>query len=574
MASFSEKNPPPFDRKVDDYTKWKKNFAIWQSITDVVNTKQGGLLVLGLDEDTRDEVMQVLTTENLKEGAKTVIDELDKIFEVDESLTAYEAFEEFNSYKRPSNVTIRDFCREFQIRLAKAQSTGTVLADHVLAYKVLKSAGLTPNEEQLVKATTSKLEYVEVVKQLKNLFSSETNDISRNISEVKMEKPVEFLHNETFCGRVYRNYHRSDRRNESGGRDGYSYDYQYYENGECSYSKFRDTSRDQRESSDKQPEQGLYPGQKTHEDEGGIEDYAKSLQLQFPQFKGKEVHKVDIDHKLVGSTHSECHDSAVFSSVSKSVCGMDWLLKHIETLTPDQKSNVVHAPGNCLFNFLHSSTIISAVQQVTIPGIIIDNHSYSVQLEVVSENIPLLLANTDIIKLQDTMRAQCNTSTDTDTDVEVANIEIEVLKVQSNITEETIYDDMLQINQSDLPDVVAKSNSYDTPKKRITTYKGRKISKHEKQSWRRRKKKTVTYMKKKECWKQERLSRRKTKRVRNVKKDSESWRRKKEKTVTYVKKKECWKLEKRSQRKTKRVRYVKQEKESWRRRKKKQGCTI
>ena len=129
--------------------------------------------MLRLDEDTREAVMEVLTTDNLKEagGAKKVTDELDKIFKVDESLTAYEAYEEFDSYKRPSNVTVGDYCIEFEKRLAKVKSTGTVLADHVLAYKVLKSAGLTPKSEQLVKATTSKMEYEEVVKQLKNVFT-------------------------------------------------------------------------------------------------------------------------------------------------------------------------------------------------------------------------------------------------------------------------------------------------------------------------------------------------------------------------------------------------------------------
>ena len=60
-------------------------------------------------------------------------------------------------------------------------------------------------------------------------------------------------------------------------------------------------------------------------------------------------------------------------------------------------------------------------------------------------------------------------------------------------------------------------------------------------------------MKKTECWKQE-MSQRKAKGVRYVKQEKQSWRRRKNKTVAYMKKDCC-----------------KQERLSWR--KKKQGCT-
>ena len=60
MASaFSDKTPPSFNRNIDDYTKWRRKFNIWQTVTDVVKAKQGGMTVLRLDDDTQDSTRGV-----------------------------------------------------------------------------------------------------------------------------------------------------------------------------------------------------------------------------------------------------------------------------------------------------------------------------------------------------------------------------------------------------------------------------------------------------------------------------------------------------------------------------------
>ena len=91
----------------------------------------------------------------------------------------------------------------------------------------------------------------------------------------------------------------------------------------------------------------------------------------------------------------------MFPGVSKSVCGMEWLLQYLETLTPSEKCSVVHKPGNCSFKFSHMCGLVSSVQQVRLSGITVNNYDYSVEVEVVLENIPLLLAETDILKSQE-----------------------------------------------------------------------------------------------------------------------------------------------------------------------------
>ena len=87
---------------------------------------------------------------------------------------------------------------------------------------------------------------------------------------------------------------------------------------------------------------------------------------------------------------------------------MEWLLSYLETLTPNQKSNVVHTPGNSSFKFSHICRLIPSVQQVILPEILIDNFRHSIQVEVVTENIPLLLAETEVIKHQETRKTPYN----------------------------------------------------------------------------------------------------------------------------------------------------------------------
>ena len=116
MSSFSDKTPPPFDAKRDDYAKWKTKLSLWQSITDVAKTKHGSLITLRLDDETQEAVLASVTGENIRaeEGAKNVTDHMDILFKVDDTVTAYQTYEEFENYRRPTNVSMKEYCSEFQ----------------------------------------------------------------------------------------------------------------------------------------------------------------------------------------------------------------------------------------------------------------------------------------------------------------------------------------------------------------------------------------------------------------------------------------------------------------------------
>ena len=171
--TFSEKIPPSFDAQRNDYAKWKKNFEIWQGVTEVGKAKQGGLVVLLLDVSTQDAVLESLTVEEIKEegGIDKIITQLDKMFLKDPSFIAYEVYEDFVRYKRPSNMPMAQFLCEFQKRLSKLKATKTTISEDILAYKLLKSARLTGTEEQIVLLTIDQMIYDKMVTLLKKAFS-------------------------------------------------------------------------------------------------------------------------------------------------------------------------------------------------------------------------------------------------------------------------------------------------------------------------------------------------------------------------------------------------------------------
>ena len=56
-------------------------------------TKQGGYLILRLDDLTQEAVLESVSTNDIKtdQGVTKILAALDKMFEVDKSVTAYEA---------------------------------------------------------------------------------------------------------------------------------------------------------------------------------------------------------------------------------------------------------------------------------------------------------------------------------------------------------------------------------------------------------------------------------------------------------------------------------------------------
>ena len=192
-TGFSDKAPPLFNARNDDFGKWERKFNLWKQITDVAAVKQGALLVLRLDDDTQDTILELISTEDLNkaDGVDKVVNHLKEIFKKDESIAAFDLYEEFEAYRRPADMSITTFCSEFQKRLSKVKASGTTLSEHVLAFRLLKSANLSEGEEQLFRFTITKMDYDNMVNKLNKLVGCTSSQVHSDMSTLRIKEEKE-----------------------------------------------------------------------------------------------------------------------------------------------------------------------------------------------------------------------------------------------------------------------------------------------------------------------------------------------------------------------------------------------
>ena len=110
--------------------------------------------MLSLEDKVLDAVLEMDESDIIKEnGVDFIIEYLNRLFKKDSTVIKYQTLEAFMTFKRPSNMSIQAYLNEFDKRLFKTKSYGTVMSDDILAYRLLKSANLSSFHEELVKAT-------------------------------------------------------------------------------------------------------------------------------------------------------------------------------------------------------------------------------------------------------------------------------------------------------------------------------------------------------------------------------------------------------------------------------------
>ena len=236
MASVKYNKPPPALSACKSYTDWKKLVNIWKGLSGLEANSLAPALVLSLEGEAQEAALEVSSEDLAKDtGIDSVIAKLDKIYAKDVLSEKYNALEAFESYKRPSNLSVRKFLVEFEKRYSKVKTITSVMPDDLLAFRLLKSANLDSNHEQLIKATLPELKYEEIKKQLTKIFPGEGdmmgNDFSKmdiksdtlqlQKSQTKYDSDEEvYFQNSRRFQRNRNNYSPGRNRNQSPGKQG------------------------------------------------------------------------------------------------------------------------------------------------------------------------------------------------------------------------------------------------------------------------------------------------------------------------------------------------------------------
>ena len=142
-TSVNYKVPPVFTAQ-KPYSPWVNEIKAWQALTDLDKKKRGIAIALSLPEEGqnsfRDKVFSELTVEvlNADDGVEKLILFMDKIFKKDELSEAYEAYMEFDRFRRSKATSMEDYVTEFEKLYNKTKKFKMNLPQPLLAFKLLE----------------------------------------------------------------------------------------------------------------------------------------------------------------------------------------------------------------------------------------------------------------------------------------------------------------------------------------------------------------------------------------------------------------------------------------------------
>ena len=176
--------PPDYDEAKFTWKNYRMEVEMWSELTKLVPEKKGPALWISLTGKAK-EIIQDMPMDTVKaaDGLDKMIDELDKVFKIDDNQAAYLAYQEFENFRRPSDMSMQDFVVKFESLNSSIKRHQMTLPDGVLAYRFLHSANLQPGEVNLCRATINEFKYDEMKKKVLSLFADKIHGIKSNIKE-------------------------------------------------------------------------------------------------------------------------------------------------------------------------------------------------------------------------------------------------------------------------------------------------------------------------------------------------------------------------------------------------------
>ena len=189
---------PPLLKEDSNYELWKKKIKLWKTFTDLDAKKQGPAICLPLTGKAREAALE-LSVEGLNNdiGVVQLLAKLDDLYLKDKDQLAYAAYDSSEKFKRPPDMSIKDYLITFERLHHKFLQYNIKLPKPVLTYRVLKSANINIEKEQLAHATITELKYEVMKKQISKIFDETC--LTKNSSP-----PVDVKVDDAFCRNSFR----------------------------------------------------------------------------------------------------------------------------------------------------------------------------------------------------------------------------------------------------------------------------------------------------------------------------------------------------------------------------------
>lgn len=414
----SNKNPPLLS-KSSLYSDWKKKVNIWSSFTTLEKKKHGAAVLLTLDGSAEEAVLELeLEIINSDDGLEKVLEKLDKLYLKDTTLEKFEALDKFDTYKRTSETSIQEHIHQFEKLYFKLKSHGTTISEDLLAYKLLKSANLSKQDEKLAKGTVTELTLISMKAQLKKIFPDKES-LSQASNSLQVHEINEVTYENIDNDGCYPTYFAGRHSNQ---------DYQRYAQRRTQTNQ-QPMKRYSSVPSSKNPPsrtgqisrcricESIYhwaadcPDKKHQNDnQRSMRPRNQPLPHRYVYFQEQEddpslyqveehdtYHKIilfqsDYDHpKHLPGLVAESWNAAVLDSgATKTVCGRSWYNTFIESLSETDVKKVKTSPVSNVYRFGDGNEVTST-QTATIPAFL-GLREIGISTDIVEKDIPLLLS--------------------------------------------------------------------------------------------------------------------------------------------------------------------------------------
>ncbi|KAK6187111.1 hypothetical protein SNE40_005204 [Patella caerulea] len=365
-STASYKVPPVLNPTIG-YESWKTEIEMWKLVTDLDPKKQALAVSLTLQGQAREKARTINVDRlNTNDGMNILITELDSLFLTDKVDLAYEAYSNFDSYRKPINISMSEFIVEFEQRYSKCVKYQMELPNPVLSFKLLDCSNLGQKERQLALTAANDLKFSTMKSALKRIFS-QTNKTDSPEASINLEDDSA-LYTRFNRNRQYP-YKAADTPKGSNPLD------RFGRRTKCSICQ--SIFHWAKDCPDK------LNTVKYTEEEFNLDEEQCNITL--------FVKNPSINEILM----TECLGCAVLDTAcTRTVCGSKWLDKYINSLPTYLMKKVKTIDSVKLFKFGDGSQLKS-LKNVTIPASIVGVNC-DITTEVVDADIPLLLSKTSL----------------------------------------------------------------------------------------------------------------------------------------------------------------------------------
>ena len=139
------KTPPELYNDVN-YEDWKRDVEIWKMFTDLEKKKQGPALYLSLKGNAKECVRELKPADiGGEDGFQLILNKLDTVYEDNINLRTFNAFKTFYDFRRPADMSIKEFIIHYESLYHKLISYKVNLPEGVQSFFVLfRSDGWPP----------------------------------------------------------------------------------------------------------------------------------------------------------------------------------------------------------------------------------------------------------------------------------------------------------------------------------------------------------------------------------------------------------------------------------------------